>query len=346
MAKLNLIPRLQKVEQRFRNLFIPHALILMYHRVIELPNDPNLVAVSTKHFSEQMQVIKRRSTPIRLQELVEALQAGCVPNRAIVVTFDDGYADNLYNAKPILEQYEVPATVYVTAGQLESRREFWWDELDRLLLQPGELPDRLRLFIRGSALEWDLGWSATYTEQDFRRNRGWHIECKKDPGPRQRLFRFLFDKLQTLPVLERQKILDDLAVWAEAGTTGRATHRTLTHDEVILLDHGDLIEVGAHTMTHPSLAALSLPAQRNEIQDSKACLEAILRHPVTSFAFPNGSSNQQTIQTLGELGFLCACSSNPDGIRKNADLFKLSRVVVRDWDGETFDRWLSWWMGE
>src|SRR5262249_11986659 len=127
------------LKYRFRS----RALILMYHRVTELPNDPYLLAVTPEHFAEQMEEIRRYCVPMRLEELVDELEDGNIPNRGVVVTFDDGYADNLYQAKPLLERYEIPATVFVTAGQVGSRREFWWDELDRLLLQAGTLPSRV-----------------------------------------------------------------------------------------------------------------------------------------------------------------------------------------------------------
>jgi peptidoglycan/xylan/chitin deacetylase (PgdA/CDA1 family) len=94
--------------------------------------------------------------PIPLQQLVEALQEGKVPARAVVVTFDDGYPDNLHEAMPLLERYDISATMFVTAGQLGSQREPWWDELDRLLLQPGILPPKLRLNINGSTFDFHI----------------------------------------------------------------------------------------------------------------------------------------------------------------------------------------------
>jgi peptidoglycan/xylan/chitin deacetylase (PgdA/CDA1 family) len=335
--------RLRQAARYLKYRFASRALILMYHRVTELANDPYLLAVSPKHFAEQMEVIRGRYMPIRLQELVETLQDGKVPNRAVVVTFDDGYADNLHQAKPLLEHYEIPATVFVTTGHIDSQREFWWDELDRILLQPGTLPGRLCLSFNGSAYEWDLGEVTRYTAEEYRRYRTWHIERQDDPSQRQRLFRMLYARLSTLPGGERLKILNDLLAWSGAKPIARPSHQTLTTDEVILLDQGDLLEVGAHTMTHPFLAGLSPAEQRNEIQQSKEGLEAILMHLVLSFAYPHGSSTPHSAVILQEKGFICACSSH-HAVVQGFDCFQLPRVVVRDWDGQTFARWLRGWV--
>jgi peptidoglycan/xylan/chitin deacetylase (PgdA/CDA1 family) len=319
------------------------AVILMYHRVTDLPNDPYLLAVKPKHFAEQMEVIRRHCTPITLRELVEALRGGKVPNRAIVVTFDDGYADNLHCAKLLLKRYAIPATVFVTAGHLENRREFWWDDIDRALLQPGTLPPRLRLDINETAYEWELGEASAYTEKEYRRDSDWHIEKQDDPTSRHRLFRVLYSAIAALPPKRRQTVIDDLLSWAGAEPSARPTHRTLTSDELVVLHEGGLLEIGAHTMTHPFLASLPAKDQRTEIQESKNVLEKILKNPVTSFAFPHGSSNAETESVIRK-DFMCACSSIADAVWRDANCFQLPRLGVRDWDQETFTRWLRWWM--
>jgi peptidoglycan/xylan/chitin deacetylase (PgdA/CDA1 family) len=203
---------------------------------------------------------------------------GKLPDRSVVVTFDDGYVDNLQNAKPLLKRYDVPATVFVTAGLIGEEREFWWDELDRLLLQPGTLPARLSLDVKGESYQWELGEAAHYSEDDFQRYRRWRAYTKA-PGPRHRLYRSLWELLN---------VLDELQTWAGAESAGRSTHRSLSLEEVAALARGKLIEVGAHTMTHPALSALPVASQREEIQRSKARLEDILGQPVTSFAYPYG----------------------------------------------------------
>jgi len=336
--------KLQRSRRLIRYRLASHALILMYHRVTELGNDPHLLAVSPQHFAEQLEVIRHHGSPMPLSGLVQALRAGKVPKRAVVITFDDGYADNLDHAKPLLEASEIPATVFVTAGQVGSPREFWWDELDRLLLQPGALPARLQLRFNGVARDWDLGNSCEYTEADYRRDQGWHIEREDDPTMRQRLFRELFGWLQNMPNQARQKLLDELREWAGISPEGRPTHRVLTLDQAVCLTEAGSISVGAHTMTHPILADLAVEEQRSEIRQSKERLEAILEKPVTSFAFPHGSSTPEALSILAETGFETACTSQPDAIWAGADPFQLPRLGVRDWDRQTFARWLSWWM--
>src|SRR5262245_41049481 len=108
------------------------ALILGYHRVADVTRDEYEVCVTPKHFAEQMEVLRKVSQPIGLSELVQCLKASSVPPKAVAVTFDDGYADNLYEARPILERYLIPATVFVCTGY--AGKEFWWDELDRLVM--------------------------------------------------------------------------------------------------------------------------------------------------------------------------------------------------------------------
>jgi len=337
--------RLRQARHWLKCRLAPPAIILMYHRVTELANDPYLLAVRPEHFAGHLDAIRTHGVPMPLQELVRALRQGKVPRRAVAVTFDDGYADNLHYAKPLLARHEVPATAFVTAGQVGRDREFWWDELDRLLLQPGTLPPRLTLRANGSVYEWPLGEASTYSEEEYRRDRHWHVECRDDPGPRQRVFRALFDLLYLSPSAERWTILDELTAWAGARPVARASHRALTSEEAVRLAEGDLVEIGAHTVTHPVLARLSVVEQRREIGQSKARLEAMLGHEVVSFAYPHGSSTPETAASVGEAGFACACSSHPDAVFRGVDRFQLPRLGVRDWDADTFARWLRWWLG-
>src|SRR5947209_14606396 len=160
------IDRVRRTARRVTNMFVCRAMILLYHRVAELPQDPQLLCVSPSHFIEHLQVIRRWGRTIQLGKLDQALQGVDRRRHMIIVTFDDGYADNLYNAKPLLERYDVPATTLIATGYMGCDREFWWDELERLFLQLGKLSETLCLNVNGSSYQWELGEVAHYTDGD------------------------------------------------------------------------------------------------------------------------------------------------------------------------------------
>jgi peptidoglycan/xylan/chitin deacetylase (PgdA/CDA1 family) len=131
------------------------------------------LGVTPDHFAEQLDVLQRTCRPIPLQQLVRQLRERNLPPRAVALTLDNGYADNLLNAKPLLEQHDVPATGFVTTGYLSKHREFWWDELERLLLQAGTLPSELRLRLNGTIWSWQPGDAAHYDAAAAERRGCW-----------------------------------------------------------------------------------------------------------------------------------------------------------------------------
>jgi peptidoglycan/xylan/chitin deacetylase (PgdA/CDA1 family) len=309
--------------------------------------DPQLLCVSPKNFAEQLDVLQKNYKPMRLQHLTQTFQDRFVPRRMVAVTFDDGYADNLYKAKPLLEHYEVPATVFVTTGYVGGRREFLWDELDRLLLQPGTLPEKLNLEINGKMHEWDLGSAAHYSKDVYQYHRSWNILDGANSGPRQNLYGSLCALLNSLPTEEIQRVLGDLRIWANTGPMGRLSHRILMDEEVSQLDASDFVEVGSHTVSHPNLSTLPVNIQQTEIKKSKQHLEDIVGHPVTTFSYPYGSQadyTAKTVKVVQESGFTCACSNFADVVWRGSDRFQLPRILVRNWDGDEFAAQLRRWL--
>jgi peptidoglycan/xylan/chitin deacetylase (PgdA/CDA1 family) len=331
--------------QILRHRLAHRALILLYHRIVELPSDPFLLSVTPQNFCEHLQVIRRYAQPMSLQGLTECLQNGGLPRKAVVITFDDGYADNLYNAKPILEQYGIPATVFVTAGQIGSQQEFWWDELERLLLLPNRLPEITSLSANSSPNHWAASVAELYLKEDDQRDENWHIEQASALGSRQAFFHSLYELIHAMTPVERREAVRKLQTWASVSPEGRSSHRVLSAEEVIRLAEGGLIEVGAHTMAHPSLAALPAPAQAQEIQESQARLEEILNRRVLSIAYPHGSFTQETLRIVRGANYRCACCSDTDAVWRGTDPYLLPRVGVRNWSGGEFTRWLKGWLG-
>ena len=109
---------IRRLARRVSAGFRSQAIILLYHRVAEVPCDPQLLCVSPKHFGQHLEHLRQKYEVVGLPELVERVNERWRPRRAAVITFDDGYADNLWNAKPLLEQYETPATVFAATGYL------------------------------------------------------------------------------------------------------------------------------------------------------------------------------------------------------------------------------------
>jgi peptidoglycan/xylan/chitin deacetylase (PgdA/CDA1 family) len=338
----------------------PQVLVLMYHRVIELPSDPYELTVTPQHFEEQMQVLRRFYRPIPLQQLAGALRdearpqrlAGLeelgdawrgesLPRKGVVLTFDDGYFDNLLNAKPILERYDIPATVFVATGYVGKGWEFWWDELQHQLLEPGTLPETVHLDMAGEPLEWSLGEAASYSEADYEAQRFWNGSMPDLPGPRQQFLMELLHRLRPRPEADQRHVLNQLMEFT-GKTTQREEYRQVTVEELHQLAEGGLVEIGAHTMTHPMLSAHSPEVQREEIMQSRAGLEELLGRPVTNFAYPfDEHYNEDTVAICRESGFTSTVTIKPGLVQRTTDRYRLPRQAVRDWDGETFARKLE-----
>jgi len=330
---------------RLKAKLFPGALILLYHRVAELPSDPQRLCVTPGHFAEHLEILKKRLRPVSLGEMGRSLDEGVQARFPVVITFDDGYADNLHQAKPILERYDTPATVFVTAGQVGSEQEFWWDELERLLLRSGPLPESLRLTVDGNAMSWQLDGAVPYDEERY---RDWNVELEGNPTPRHTLYRSLSQFLRPLAESERHQVIQELQTWAGVNGVGRLTHRVLSPEEILRLAEGGLVNIGAHSLTHGALSSLSVTGQRVEVEGSKRRLEKILGRPVKSFAYPFGSRSDYTpesVTLVREAGFDFACANFPGIVWRSSDHFQLPRLLVRDWDGEVFERQLRRWLG-
>jgi len=234
--------------------FRPEVVILAYHRVFEASSDPQLLCVTPQHFAEHLEHLRRHYRIMSLCDLARALREGLLQKRAVVITFDDGYADNLLNAKPLLERYEAPATVFVATGYVGRGREFWWDELERLLLWTPQLPECLQVTLNGVAYEWHLDKYAQFPEKERISYRQWHVELPDDPTLRHWAYRELHRLLRSPEEEGREAVLAQLRAQSEDEGSGRADCRTMTPEEVRRLAEGGLVAVGAHTETHPVLA--------------------------------------------------------------------------------------------
>ena len=330
-----------------RRRWAAKSAILMYHRVADPAgeSDPWGLCVSPAHFAEQLAVLRECGTPLTLPALARSHERGEVPQGGVVLTFDDGYADNLQVAKPLLARHDVPATVFVTSGHVATEDELWWDELERLLLVPLRLPATLDLAIAGATHHWDLGRAAVYADDDRRRDRGRGRRAWEGaPGSRHALYYAVWSLLLPLAARERRDVLDAIASWAGEPRRPRATHRVVRADELVELARGGLVDIGSHTVTHAMFPAQSAAAQAHELAESKAALEAILGAPVTTFAYPHGERAPESPGLVRDAGFACACTVVAEPVWKGSARYELPRFAVEDWGGDEFARRLTRWL--
>ena len=308
------------------------GLILLYHRVARLPLDPWELSVSPEHFHEHLEVLRRCMTPVSLARLAPRAPGDRMPRRAVAVTFDDGYLDNLDMAKPALERHDVPATVFVASGAVAAGREFWWDELEALLLTDRPLPRALRLAIDGRERTWDLP-----VPDPNRKTTGWRAGSPP-PSPRHTAFLEIWRALRDSRPETRDELLSELCAWA-GGSRPRPSHRVLDEAHLRRLAEGKLIEIGAHSVTHSPLAALPVEEQAREIRGSKTALEEMIGAPVMSFAYPFGGARDygdDAARLVREAGFQRACAVSPRAVTARSDPYRLPRIAVTDCDGDRF----------
>lgn len=303
---------LRRLKNRVLNLADPPLIVLAYHRVAQLSSDPHQLAVTPENFRAQMDCLRGHFRIVRLEDDWQSLR-----EPAVAVTFDDGYADNLHQALPILAEAGVPATFFICTGPVEAGGEFWSDELEHLVLGVGARPPRFVL-------------------HDHDRGGAWPTS---DAGERRALHDRLHRGMLALPPARREEWLDQLRYWAGTGRAGREDYRALTREEVRRLAASPLVTIGAHGVSHTPLALLPEEAQRREIADSKQVLEELTGREVTVFSYPFGGQRQYdaiTRRLCRETGFRLAVSTFPGQAHRWTDPWQLPRQLVRNWDAATF----------
>ncbi len=277
--------------------------VMIFHRI--LPETDRFLAgdPTADEFSAVMAVVRERFHPIRLAEGVRRLQDGTLPQRSVCVTFDDGYADNLEVAAPILKDLQIPATVFVATGYLDGR-SMWNDRLSAAIRQaPGEHID---------LNEFDCGQHPV-----------------GDLAQRAQLASFLIRQLKYRPSEEREQIAGELA----ARYAPNMRSPMMTRDQVRQL-RAEGIEIGGHTVTHPILARTDDDRAFQEIAENKEDLEGLLGERLRFFAYPNGKPGQDFAPIHSDMvkraGYRGALTTRPGVSTAGTDPFLLPRFTP--WD--------------
>lgn len=275
-------------------------LILTFHQV---PVEPDPIApgiAAADAFEQQMRWLSEYCNVLPLPESAEMLTARMLPARAACVTFDDGYADNLEVAVPILERLSIPATFFITGGAVETG--IMWNDL---------VIEGVRRAGRELNLkELDLGW---HTLDDF--------------DARRLAIRNLIDKLKYQPLEDRFRTARRVF---RAATVGDPPRLMMTSNQVAELARRGF-DVGAHTLTHPILAKLDLDAARAEIAGSRDWVANITGMKPKSFAYPNGRPGTdfgpEHERMAEQAGYSVAVSTHWAAARHVDSVFALPRIA-------------------
>lgn len=292
-----------------------HSVVLIYyHSINEYCEDririPNIVTPTV--FESQIQYLASIARIIPLQEYLDhAKERKPLPQKSIVITFDDGYKDNLTTAFPILQKYDVPATFFVSTGYIGTDKIKWEDQLSCL--------------IRRSKVKV-ISLSIPSGDVSF------NISSEKD---KFRAINALVGILSHLNQSEREQVLNELGEQLKVKCADQAGVM-MTWDDVRQLADTPGFSVGSHTVTHQHLTHISPDDARWEVTNSKEHLEKEIGRPVTSFSYPKGDFNDDVIAAVQSAGYTSAGTIEYGQNGIHSDPFRLRRVIAPNQSGMWF----------
>lgn len=292
--------------------------IIAYHSIA--PRDSFVTNGTTlRHdpaeFERHVDYLCAEYSPVRLSEVVEALESGRTLRRAVVLTFDDGYADAVEWAMPILMRRRVPMTIFPVTSVLGNVDLAWQHKLTWLVRQ-------------------GLGRKVI---------EAMSVEGFPPAPPRQ-----------DVEVYARRNYRMDLPEILEAlvqatGTTGAriaAKARLYLEPEDVAAADPDLVEFGNHTHTHAILSALDVDDQRRELLTARQALTSLTKRPPIVVAYPFGLRSHYTAESkrlVAETGHRAALDARRRINRGDANPLDLSRKPAPCGSQEAFEKLVEDW---
>lgn len=278
--------------------------ILIFHRVLPQPDPLFPGEVDVARFDELMGWVREWFNVLPLADAVARLRSGALPPRAAAITFDDGYADNLTQAVPVLQKHGLHATFFIATGFVDGGR-MWNDTIIESVRGSAEAVLDARFLGLG---ELALGG----------------VES------RRAALAALIPAIKHKPAEQRAA-----AVTQVAAACGAALPDDLMLSSAQLRALRDAgMGIGAHTVSHPILATLDEAAARREMADSRDRLQGLLGERIGLFAYPNGKLGADYgaahAALARELGFDAAVSTNPGACTRASDPYQLPRFSP--WD--------------
>lgn len=311
---------MQHVAARFgphtRQPSTPQLLILMYHRILprddarSLLEEPGMV-VTPETFSKHLGILAEYFEFVSLSHWLERRNHGqTLPPKACAITFDDGWADNYEYAFPILQQHQVPATIFLVADMIGTTRMFWPERLARLanvvsLEAPGHWNDPVLAWLRDAKTDFGFSASAPTTEQITQLIA--HAKHLSDAQVHERID----------------------AAQAKLGITLESTQASLLNwDEITTMVRSGLVEMGSHTCNHIRLNdETPIELTQREIVESKHIIEQHVSQDIKTFCFPNGDYSETALRLVND-NYVGAVTTQSSWNSAQTDSHLLQRIGV------------------
>lgn len=291
----------------FRLISRNKAIILLYHGVVKNPikgpiRNSAYSHIDVHNFRHHMQYLKEKYNIITLEHLCEIINsAGKIPDYAIVITFDDGYRNIFENAYPVLCNYSITSSVFLTSRLVNNDDWLWVDKLEYMV-------------------DIAMVESVDILGKSFR------LLSKLA----KRIFlNFMRHKLKRMNEEKRNKVIQELIKKLNVTIPEHPSeeYRLMNYSEVSQMDNG-LVAFGVHTPEHTILTLENPEKARRLILESKQEISAQLKRDVDLFAYPNGSYNDQIKEILKECGFKCGLTTDYGMNDANTDVFALKRMSI------------------
>ena len=278
--------------------------VFIFHRVLPSPDPLFPGEPDAKCFNQMMGWIKSWFNVLPLDQAIFQLRHECLPERAAAISFDDGYADNIAVALPILLRHELTATFFIATGFLDGGR-MWNDSIIESVRACREPILDLQPVALGA---YPVG---TYQEK-------------------REAIAAIIAKVKYRAIRERIEVTSRIATLANVSLP---TDLMMSSRQVKeMLEAG--MQIGAHTVSHPILASIDLAEARDEMSESKLFLENLLGKRVSLFAYPNGKPGidylTEHVTLAQEIGFDAAVSTAMGSAGGGVDPYQVPRFTP--WD--------------
>ncbi|NWF65646.1 MAG: polysaccharide deacetylase family protein [Chloroflexi bacterium] len=306
-----------------RQISPPTLTVLNYHRIADSA-DPTftlfkpIVSATPEQFARQMDYVKDVYNVIDTKQLAAWLHGGGeLPPNPAIITFDDGYYDNLSNAYPILKERGLTAIIFLATSYIGSVNPFYWDL---------------------------AAYAFYHTKKDCVQTLS-NLICWSDQISRDKAVNTWVVSVKKLLDEEKQRQLDILIHDLDVAIPENAFHGLhLSWEQARSMTDG-VIEFGAHTVTHPILTRVTFEQAAWEIFESKRRIEEEIGKPVNAFAYPNGGHadySEAVCDLVRNSGCDMAFTLMPGPVslgRVKKRPFEIPRVFLGDWD--SFPRFVA-----